>query len=157
LTKGKYAIVDPEDYDRLSKYKWHAYKSRNTFYAARFGRRGKGGKRKCYQMHREIMAMSKEKVCDHINGNGLNNRKVNLREATRAQNGWNKGKSRVRSCSKYKGLAWDKCDRRWEVRISVNGRRMYIGRFEDEVEAARAYDAAAIRYHGRYANVNFER
>jgi hypothetical protein len=156
LTRGLYAIVDPEDHDRLARYKWHAMKSRYTFYAARYSRRDKDGKRKCYMMHREIMKLEGNKMCDHINGNGLDNRKANLRPASRAQNGWNRGKSRVKSRSRYKGLAWDNKDKRWEVRISVNGRRIYIGRFEDEMQAARAYDRAARIYHGRYAQVNFE-
>ena len=107
-------------------------------------------------MHREIMGIGDEKMCDHINGEGLDNRKANLRPATRAQNSWNRGKSKARSRSRYKGLAWDKQDRRWEVRISANGKRKYVGRFEDEVKAARAYDRAANKYHGQYASVNFE-
>ena len=155
LTKGQYAIVDPEDYERVSRYPWQAVKSRNTYYAMRWGRRGKDGRRKRYQMHREIMGMGAEEVCDHVNGEGLDNRKVNLRGASRAENSWNTGKSRVRSRSKYKGVAWDKRDEKWEVRISVKGKRIYIGRFEDEEQAARAYDAAAVKYHGRYARVNF--
>ena len=156
LTRGKYAIVDPEDYEELAKYRWHAVKSRNTFYAVRCSRQDKNGARNHYQMHREIMKIEGNKVCDHINGNGLNNRKANLRPATRAQNGWNQGKSKVKSRSRYKGLAWDSKDKRREVRISVNGRRIYIGRFEDQMEAARTYDRAANKYHGRFANVNFE-
>ena len=156
LTQGKYAIVDPEDYERFGQYRWFAVRSRDTFYAARSARREKDGRRKSYQMHREIMKIAEGMVCDHINGDGLDNRKANLREATCAQNNWNRAKSRVISCSKYKGLAWDRQDRRWEVRISVNGRRIYIGRFKDQLEAAKAYDAAAVKYHGQYANVNFE-
>ena len=156
LTRGKYTIVDPEDYEKLAKYRWHAIKSRNTFYAARCGKRDKNGARKFYQMHREIMEIEDGKMCDHTNGKGLDNRKGNLREATRAQNGWNRGKSNVESRSRYKGLAWDSKDKRWEVRISVNGKRIYIGRFTDQQEAARAYDKAANKYHGQYANLNFE-
>jgi hypothetical protein len=102
------------------------------------------------------MNLEGNKVCDHINGKGLDNRKSNLRPATHAQNGWNRGKSRVQSRSLYKGPAWDSKDKRWEVRISVNGRRIYVGRFQEQIEAARAYDRAARRYHGRYAKVNFE-
>jgi len=102
------------------------------------------------------MQIGDDMLCDHINGDGLDNRKVNLREATCAQNSWNSGKSRGVSRSKYKGPAWDKRYRKWEVRICVNGRRIYIGRFEDQIEAARAYDRAAKKYHGEFALPNFD-
>ncbi|MHC4387620.1 MAG: AP2/ERF family transcription factor [Planctomycetota bacterium] len=157
LTKGKYAIVDPDDYERLIKYRWCAVRGRDTFYAVRWGSRKRGERRKCYQMHREIIEVGAGQLCDHIDGNGLDNRKANLRAVTCAQNRWNSGKSRGAGRSKYKGLAWDSRDRRWEVRISVNGKRKYIGRFKGEMEAARAYDGAAVKYHGRYASLNFER
>lgn len=156
LSRGKYAIVDPEDFDKLSKYKWYVAKSRNTFYATRTGKRQKGQRQKYCPMHREIIHIPDGMVCDHINGNGLDNRKANLRAVTPAQNIWNTGKSKAKSHSRFKGPAWDKNDKRWEVRISVNCKRIYIGRFKDQIEAAKAYDKAAIKYHGQYAGINFE-
>lgn len=156
LTRGKFAIVDPADYYRLAAYKWHALKGAKTFYAGRFGSRAKGRKAKFYQMHRQIIHIPDGMVCDHVNGKGLDNRKANLRAVTLAQNRWNSPKSRARSRSRFKGLAWDKKDKRWEVRICVNGRRIYIGRFKDELTAARAYDKAATEYHGQYASLNFD-
>jgi hypothetical protein len=155
LTRREFAIVDAGDYHRLARYKWHAMKGAKTFYAARWGPRADGRKRKFYQMHREIVHIPPGMVCDHINGNGLDNRKANVRAVTLAQNRWNSPKSRAKSRSKFKGLAWDKKDKRWEVRISVNGRRIYIGRFKDELQAAKAYDKAASKYHGRFASLNF--
>lgn len=156
LTRGKFAIVDPDDYYRLAKYKWQAMKGTNTFYAGRTERLKPGRKQRCRLMHREIVSIPNGMLCDHINGNGLDNRKANLRPVTPAQNLWNTRKSKAKSRSRYKGVAWDRNDRRWEVRISVNSRRIYIGRFTDELEAAKAYDRAARKYHGRYAGVNFE-
>lgn len=109
-------------------------------------------------MHRQIMQLHNDNdmVCDHINGNGLDNRKANLRQATYAQNSWNRGKNRVPSYSKYKGVSLHGTDRKWQAQICVHGKRIYLGRFNSELEAAMAYDAAAVKYHGRYANVNLK-
>ena len=156
LTKGKYAIIDPDDYQRLSQYRWYPAKTRSTVYAYRFDKWVKGRKRKSHLMHREIIQTPDGLVCDHINGNGLDNRKANLRPATYAQNSWNRAKGKVKSRSKYKGLALHKKTGKWQVQISVNGRRIHLGCFKDQVQAAKAYDKAAIKYHGRFANLNFE-
>jgi len=109
-------------------------------------------------MHRQIIQLHNDNdmVCDHINGKGLDNRKANLRAATYAQNSWNRGKNRVPTYSKYKGVSMRKKERKWEVQICVKGRRIHLGRFKNEMEAARAYDAAALKYHGRFASANFE-
>ncbi|MHC4666706.1 MAG: HNH endonuclease [Planctomycetota bacterium] len=151
-----YAKVDPDDYDRLNKYKWCAVGLGNKFYAVRGGRRRKGHTRKCYRMHREVIHIPDGMECDHINGNSLDNRKANLRPATHLQNSWNRRKQRQTSGSIYKGLVWDKRLNKWQVRIWVNRKRIYIGSFEDQIEAAKAYDKAAIKYYGEFANLNFE-
>ncbi len=101
LTQGKFAIVDAEDYDWLIRYKWHACKCKNTYYASRV----RGGK--TIKMHREIMRAPKGLVCDHINHNGLDNRKRNLRLCTNAQNCYNQRASAT-GTSKYKGVSWHK-------------------------------------------------
>jgi hypothetical protein len=157
LTRGKYAIVEPEDFEHLSKYKWFAQQGQRTFYAVRRIQQERGGKQKAILMHREIMKAGNEEFCDHINHNGLDNRKANLRLATRSQNAWNRRKSKVKSRSKYKGVSWYNKDERWSVRIQVNRKQKFLGIFADEVEAAKAYDRAAQKYFGEFAELNFKK
>jgi hypothetical protein len=155
LTQGKYAIVDPDDFARLNKQKWHAQISNSTFYAERTMRL-QDGKRVVIKMHRQILKVPDHMFVDHINHNGLDNRKANLRQATRAQNSRNRRKvQKANFHSKYKGLTWYKHEKRWAVRIMVDGKSKFLGYFDDEVEAAKAYDNAAKKYHREYALLNF--
>ena len=106
LTQNKYAIVDVEDFETLNQYKWFASKGGNTFYARRtIYINGKG---KLVQMHRAVMKYNGELFIDHIDGNGLNNRKANLRTATREENKHNSRKRRGMADSKYIGVTLDK-------------------------------------------------
>lgn len=155
LTKGKFAIVDPEDYKRLAKYKWHLSISPTSSYAARWQRRQPGGLRKKIWMHREVIDIPKHMLCDHKNGNGLDNRRTNLRPATVSQNLCNRRKTKSKTRSKYKGLEWDKIQRKWKVRIQHNGKRIYLGSFSKEIDAARAYDKKAKVLFGQFASLNF--
>ena len=155
LTQGKYAIVDPEDYERLSKHKWHANKSKNTFYAVRRIHLGKN-KWKHIKMHREILDPPDHLYVDHINHKGFDNRKANLRTATHRQNSYNRIHFRKNPSSKYKGVSWKKRTKKWNVQISHNGKREIIGSFDNEIEAAKAYDRAAKLYHKEFAVLNFE-
>ena len=106
LSRGLFAIVDPEEYEALSRYKWWAQlgKHNGTFYAVRNEKRGRVMVR--VWMHRVIMGAAEGLFVDHINHNGLDNRKANLRLATAAQNAWNSVRGK-RGSSKYKGVAWD--------------------------------------------------
>ena len=155
LSRGKYAIVDPEDYDRLSKYKWHAQKGPQTWYAVHSLTNGKKEKRKNIQMHHLVIDVPPGMFCDHINHNGLDNREANLRAVTHTQNVWNRRKFKPYSRSKYKGVDWANDMKRCRARIRVNGKRMYLGSFESELDAAKAYDQAAQKYHGEFAALNF--
>lgn len=149
LTQGQYAIVDPEDYEGLAKYKWFAKRCDGRFYAVRSKRN------RNVKMHQVILGTKEGKVIDHINGNGLDNRKANVRFATSEQNSWNQRKQRSQSSSKYKGVHWEKKRKEWRARIKYKGRSIHIGRFETEEEAARAYDAKAKELFGEFAWLNF--
>ena len=148
LTQGKFAIVDAEDYDWLSQYKWYACKCKNTFYALR-----KMG-RATIVMHRQIMHASKGVLCDHKNHNGLYNRKSNLRLCTNAQNSFNR-KPKKNGTSKYKGVSWHKCNRKWSARISCNGKVYHLGYFDNQMAAAMVYDDKAVELFVEFAYVNF--
>jgi len=158
LTQGQYAIVDPDDFERLNKHKWHAFKSKNTFYAERAVRVGKVRKQVVIKMHREILKVPDGLLVDHINHNGLDNRKANLRPATRAENSRNRRKFRKRKCrSRFKGVSWNKDQKKWSARILFNRDMKFIGYFHDEIEAAKAYDSAARKYHKEFAVLNFNK
>jgi hypothetical protein len=153
LTQGKYAIVDPEDFERLNKHKWHASKWGNTFYAIRCA--GPRNKTKFIRMHREIIRPPRHLVVDHINHNGQDNRKANLRPATRAQNNYNRRQFRKDKSSKYTGLSWRKDRKKWAVIVCYKRKNIIVGYFEDEIRAAKAYDKAAKKYYSQFAYLNF--
>jgi len=92
---------------------------------------------------------------DHINNKGWDNRKANLRLATAAQNARNRRKTALKTSSKYKGVTWHKCWKKWQVQICYNGIHKTIGYFDDEIEAGKAYDEAARKHHKEFAVLNF--
>ncbi len=106
-------------------------------------------------MHREVMGVEDARYVDHRNHNGLDNRRSNLRIATWAENCWNKRKPISGSSSQFKGVMWDKRRSQWQVQIGHNGKKIFIGYFDDEQEAARAYDAKAKELYGEFAALNF--
>lgn len=152
LTKGKHALVDTEDYDELNKQKWHcAARAGGKFYAKTWN---KVSKRPYYiMMHRLIIKCPPDMDIDHINNNGLDNRKENLRICTRSQNLANKGKG-ANNKSGYKGVHWDKRAKKWYAGICFNRKRIFIGYFHNVLNAADAYDEVAIKYHGKFAKTN---
>lgn len=157
LTRGKYAIVDPDDFGWLNKHKWHISTGGGTFYAVRTTRLQNGKNRIVIKMHRQLLKVPHHLFVDHINHNGLDNRKANLRPATGAQNNRNRRKVRLNSFhSKYKGLTWYKREKRWAVRIMADRKSVFLGYFQNEIDAAKAYDIAAKKYFCEFAALNFE-
>jgi hypothetical protein len=148
LTQGKFAIVDAEDYDWLVQYKWHCRKFNNNFYAFRQEHN------KTISMHRVIINAPKEMLVDHIDCNGLNNRKSNLRLCTYAQNACNR-RPKPNSSSKYKGISFHRRDKKWEAQINHNGKSKYLGRYDIEIDAALTYDRKAEQLFGQFAYLNF--
>ena len=156
LTRLKFAIVDPDDFERLNRFAWSAYRAEHTWYAARHKvLKHDGSNRGTVWMHREIANAPANLLVDHRNNKGLDDRKANLRIATKSQNACNCGKKSGRYSSQFKGIT--KSDNRWYPRIWANGKRISLGSFKSEVDAARAYDRAAIKYHGEFARLNFPR
>jgi len=155
LTRGKLAIVDPVDYYCLCGDKWFATKNGSTFYAKRHTRKRDRSKISSVFMHRIIMNAPDHLVVDHINYNGLDNRRANLRLATRRQNSIHVIRTMNPGSSKYKGVSWRTEKKRWHAQITTHGKTIRLGYFKDEIEAARVYDEAAKIHHGEFAALNF--
>jgi hypothetical protein len=149
LTQGLYATVDASDYGWLSRHNWCAKKDGNTYYAMR---RHNG---KIVYMHQEIMLPAEGYTVDHISGHGGDNRRSNLRICTRSENMRNRRKCTRRCTSKYKGVSRNRKTGQCIARIGYKGEHIHLGTFETDLEAARAYDRAAVKFHGKYARLNF--
>jgi hypothetical protein len=146
LAGGLFAIVDAADYEWLSKYHWRAVGPSPGYACCTI-------KGKVVFMHRLIMDPPPGKVIDHVNGNKQDNRRRNLRECTQAENLRNSRKGR--GTSRFKGVCWYRRFERWAAKIYHDGKTILLGWFDDEVEAARAYDRAALRFFGQFACLNF--
>ena len=155
MAQPRYAKVDPADYKRLREYEWFTMKGKNTFYARGRVAISKTGKEKLTSLHQKIIEVPKGMVVDHINHDGMDNRRANLRAATRAQNIRNRKKFAKSSGSKYKGIYWKKKTRKWEASITFERKKIFLGCFRNEVDTAKAYDRAARKYHGEFASLNF--
>jgi hypothetical protein len=149
LANGKgIALVDEADAALVQRYRWHRH-SRYAAYAESVN-----GRLVFTMMHHLIL--SDNGMFDHINGNPLDNRRSNLRPATHAQNMRNRKTHKNNKCG-YKGVYWAKAKGKWRVRINFEKRRYHIGEFSDLESAARAYDEAALKFHGEFARLNFDR
>jgi len=150
LTRGYVARVDPEDFERVAVFRWHAT-DRGGIYAARNIR--VDGHPTKVSMHRFIMAAGSGFVVDHINGDTLDNRKANLRVCTQRQNCRNQRPPRSNS-SGFKGVSFDRDSGKWKAYIRHNGRLHNLGRHATAEEAAQAYNVAARERFGEFAEVN---
>jgi hypothetical protein len=152
LTQGFVALVDDAVYDRVSAHKWSATKTKNNVYGIR-KLTTPGGRSTSQLLHRFIMEVTDRRIdVDHEDHNGLNCQRYNLRRCVRAENDGNRRKTR--GSSQFKGVSWSKDKGRWRACIRIE-RTVHLGYFEDEVQAALAYDAAARTRFGVMANCNF--
>jgi hypothetical protein len=154
LTQNKASLVDEEDYERLSKYKWFAHKGRYTYYAVRHLPCKEG--HHLVRMHREVLGLMKGDgiICDHKNGNGLDNRQDNLRRASYCLNKYNT-QIYKNNTSGFRGVYFMKDREKWAVQIGKDGKLIYCGSYKSKEEAAIVYDKMAIKYYGDDAILNF--
>ncbi|MEN6424184.1 MAG: AP2 domain-containing protein [Phycisphaerales bacterium] len=144
LGDGRYVYVDAADFEWLSRWKWHM---RNG-YAAR-NERGE-----MILMHRQMMQPPAGMIVDHVNRNKLDNSRINLRICTRGENTRNRAKP-IGCSSRFKGVSYDRKTGKWKAGIRSSRKQIYLGIFDTEEEAARAYDAKAVELFGEFARLNF--
>lgn len=155
LNRDYHAMVDDEDFDELSKYKWFISKTPNTIYAKRSIKKDTFWSTQ--RMHNFLIPEAKR--IDHINGNGLDNQRENLRPATPGENSRNLPNWRKLNKSGYLGVSWSNSRKKWVASIAkTEGGRIkhwFLGHFNDPIEAARVRDLSAIELHGEFATLNF--
>jgi len=151
---GRTVLMDDEDYAQifLRHGGWWLWQIGRNSYVRR--QVMLNGKRRNVSLHRLVMGATPGQMVDHINGNGLDNRRQNLRFVTSAQNNRNR-RVKVGSTSRFKGVSHRRDRGTWRAMITVDGRQISLGCFSDEVEAAFAYDTASLQHHGDYGSRNF--
>ncbi len=154
LGEGRFTIVEPRDYYWLNNFHWGLKGNNDRTYAIRLISTA-NYKVQYLSMHRAIMGNPKGLLVDHENRNRLDNRRANLRIATHSQNQFNKGKTRRKTTSQFVGVTFVKSIGRWRAQIMLNRKNICLKSFDNEIDAARAYDEAAKKYHGEFARLNF--
>jgi hypothetical protein len=150
LTQGKFATADDEDYDDVNKYKWFAQHIGEQWYASSAPKHNAH-----ILLHRYLMKVTEFKIkVDHIDGNGLNCQRSNMRLCTQSQNMRNRGANKNNK-SGFKGVSFDKRSSKWVAGIKLNRKRISIGFYAAPEEAARAYDEKAKELFGEFAHLNF--
>lgn len=158
LSKGLLAVVDADDFEWLSRWRWHAVSGRGRpglWYAARWAKKSEGGPRRYVWMHRVVAGIALGEFTDHIDGDGLNNTRANLRRATMSQNGRGARGWAPRKTSMYRGVSWSRTRNKWCAYATIDGKSVNLGRFESEELAAMAYDRAVNENYGEFATLNF--
>lgn len=150
LTQGYFALIDEEDYESVSKNLWTTLVRKNPYSAYAF----RVIKNRPLYLHRFVMNPPSNMDIDHIDGNGLNCRKENLRICTHGSNMHNYTKPNGEFSSQHKGVTWDKSRDKWLASIKIKGKRVFLGRYDLEIVAAQAYNSAALRLFGEFAKIN---
>ena len=154
LGEGRWTIVEPRDYYRLNRFHWYAEGQDDLIYAVRNVIKP-GERSKSISMHRELMNAPEDRLVDHRNNNALDNRVDNLRLATYSQNRINSRRDKSSTSSKYIGVSLDKSRNRWVAYVNIERKRIHLGRFKNEIDAAKKHDEAAKKYQGEFARLNF--
>ena len=141
-----YALVSDEDYENVNQRKWYPLKSRGTFYAVTNDHKNNTH----IKMHRFLLKSKKHEIVDHINGNGLDNQRNNLRNVTSSQNSRNRQKQK-NNTSGFKGVSFHKHTSKFQAKIKIGTRQIYLGIYEKAEDAHNAYCSAAVKYFGQYA------
>lgn len=151
LDKGLYAVIDAIDIPLVKGFIWHAvrFEEHHTWYAR--SQRRENGRQKKFAMH-QLLFPGHSRI-DHRDGDGLNNRRSNLRPCTISQNGMNR--HTVFGSSRFLGVTRHRAKNRWQAQIKINGKNKYLGLFENEADAAKAYDRAAASEFKEFAHLNF--
>lgn len=146
---GLFAEIDEDDYSLVSSFRWKPCRAPHTFYAHT-------SNNKSIPMHRVILGLKRgDPDVDHIDRDGLNNVRGNLRLCSNSLNQANRRQQTINTSSRYRGVTWHKQARKWQAQIEINKRKSYLGVFDSEEDAAHAYDCAALDAFGEFSHTNF--